>query len=255
MLLVIDTGNTTTAAGVYDGGELIAHWRLSSILRTHDELGSYFLSLIATKGLKPSDIHGAAFASVVPSLDFPMTEAIRQYFGVDPLQVNGLTDTGMKILCDNPREVGADRIVNAVAGREKYGMPLIVADYGTAITFDVVSPEGAYMGGAISPGLMSGISALFSKAAKLPQVALNIPASVIGRNTEQAIQSGILFGNAGLTDRIVDMIHDEPGMKGAKVIATGGHAGLMAKVSERIDVVDKWLTLEGLKMIFERVNG
>ena len=255
MLLVLDTGNTTTAAGVYDGGELIAHWRLSSILRTHDELGIYLLSLIATKGLKPSDIHGAAFASVVPSLDFPMTEAIRQYFGVDPLQVNGLTDTGMKILCDNPREVGADRIVNAVAGREKYGMPLIVADYGTAITFDVVSPEGAYMGGAIAPGLMSGISALFSKAAKLPQVALNIPASVIGRNTEQAIQSGILFGNAGLTDRIVDMIHDEPGMKGAKVIATGGHAGLMAKVSERIDVVDKWLTLEGLKMIFERVNG
>lgn len=255
MLLVIDTGNTTTAAGVYDGETLIAQWRLSSILRTHDELGSYFLSLIATKGLKPSDIHGVAFASVVPSLDFPITEAMRQYFGVDPLQVNGLTDTGMKILCDNPGEVGADRIVNAVAGRKKYGMPLIVADYGTAITFDVVSPEGAYMGGVIAPGLMSGISALFSKAAKLPQVALKIPESVIGRNTEHAIQSGILFGNAGLTDRIIDMIRDEPGMRGAKVVATGGHAGLMAEVSERIDAVDKWLTLEGLKMIFERVKA
>lgn len=254
MLLVIDTGNTTTAAGIYDGEELIAHWRLSSILRTYDELGVYLLELLSTKGIKPSDIHGAAFASVVPSLDFPMTEAIRQYFGVKPLQVNASVDTGMEILCRNPREVGADRIVNAVAGREKYGKPLIVADYGTAITFDVVSPEGAYIGGAIAPGLNSGISALFSKAAKLPQVALNIPESVIGRNTEEAIQSGIIFGNAGLTDRIIDMIHSEPGMNGAKVIATGGHAGFMAKVSERIDVVDKWLTLEGLKMIFEKVN-
>ena len=254
MLMVIDTGNTTTAAGVYDGEELIAHWRLSSTLRTSDEFGMDFISLLGTKGLKPSDITGVALASVVPSLDFPMTEAIKQYFGVTPLQVNGSTDTGMKILTDNPREVGADRIVNALAGREKYGMPLIVADYGTAITFDVVSPEGSYMGGAIAPGLTSSISALFSKAAKLPQVALNIPRSVIGRNTEQAIQSGILFGNAGLTDRIVDMIRSEPGMENAKVIATGGHAGLMAKVSERIDVVDKWLTLEGLKMIYERVN-
>lgn len=254
MLLVIDTGNTTTAAGIYDGEELIAHWRLSSILRTYDELGVYLLELLSTKGIKPSDIHGAAFASVVPSLDFPMTEAIRQYFGVNPLQVNASVDTGMNILCRNPREVGADRIVNAVAGREKYGKPLIVADYGTAITFDVVSPDGAYMGGAIAPGLNSGISALFSKAAKLPQVALNIPESVIGRNTEEAIQAGIIFGNAGLTDRIIDMIRAEPGLKGAKVIATGGHAGFMAKVSDRIDVVDKWLTLEGLKMIYEKVN-
>lgn len=255
MLLVIDTGNTTTAAGIYDGENLIAHWRLSSILRTYDELGVYLLELIATKGLKPSDISGAAFASVVPSLDFPMTEAIRRYFGVNPLQVNASIDIGMEILCRNPREVGADRIINAIAGREKYGMPLIVADYGTAITFDVVSPNGSYMGGAIAPGLNSGISALFSKAAKLPQVALNIPESVIGRSTEEAIQSGILFGNAGLTDRIVDMIRAESGMNAAKVIATGGNAGLMAKVSGRIDVVDKWLTLEGLKMIFEKVNG
>ena len=255
MLLVIDTGNTTTAAGIYDGEELIAHWRLSSTLRTHDELGVYLLNLISTKGLKPSDIHGAAFASVVPSLDIPIIEAIKKYFAVFPLQVNGMTDTGMNILCRNPREVGADRIVNALAGREKYGKPLIVADYGTAITFDVVSPAGEYMGGAIAPGLNSGISALFSKAAKLPQVALNIPESVIGRSTEEAIQSGILFGNAGLTDRIVDMIRAEPGMSSAKVVATGGHAGFMSRLSKRIDIVDKWLTLEGLKMIFERVNG
>ncbi|MBQ7221305.1 MAG: type III pantothenate kinase [Synergistaceae bacterium] len=255
MLLVIDTGNTTTVAGIYDGDELIAHWRLSSILHTSDELGIYFMNLLSSKGITSSQIHGAAFASVVPSLDFSMKEAIRQYFSVEPLQVNALTDTGMQVLTKNPREVGADRIVNAYAGREKYGSPLIVADYGTAITFDVVSSEGAYLGGVIAPGLQSGISALFSKAAKLPQVALNIPENVIGRSTDEAIQSGILFGNAGLTDRITDMIREQPGMSEAKVIATGGHAGLMKKVSRNIDVVDKWLTLEGLKMIHERVNG
>ena len=255
MLLVIDTGNTTTVAGIYDGDELIAHWRLSSILHTSDELGIYFLNLLSTKGIFPSQIHGAAFASVVPSLDFYMTGAIREYFGVNPLQVNALTDTGIRVLTKTPREVGADRIVNAVAGREKYGSPIIVADYGTAITFDVVSPEGDYLGGAIAPGLNSGISALFSKAAQLPQVALNIPESVIGRSTVEAIQSGILFGNAGLTDRIVEMIRAQPGMSSAKVVATGGHAGLMAKLSRTIDYVDKWLTLEGLKMIHERVNG
>ena len=254
MLLAIDIGNTTTVAGIYEGDELIAHWRLSSILHTSDELGVYLLTLLGTKHIDPSAIHGAAFASVVPSLDFSMKEAIRQYFNVTPLQVNALTDTGMPVLTRNPREVGADRIVNAFAGREKYGAPLIVADYGTAITFDVVSPDGAYLGGVIAPGLNSGISALFSKAAKLPQVALNIPENVIGRNTEEAIQSGILFGNAGLTDRIIEMIRAEDGMSAAKVIATGGHAGLMAKVSRNIDVVDKWLTLEGLKMIHERLN-
>lgn len=255
MLLVIDTGNTTTVAGIYDGDELIAHWRLSSILHTSDELGIYFLNLLSTKGISPSQIHGAAFASVVPSLDFYMTGAIREYFGVNPLQVNALTDTGIRVLTKTPREVGADRIVNAVAGRQKYGSPLIVADYGTAITFDVVSPEGDYLGGAIAPGLNSGISALFSKAAQLPQVALNVPESVIGRSTVEAIQSGILFGNAGLTDRIVEMIRAQPGMSSAKVVATGGHAGLMAKLSRTIDYVDKWLTLDGLKMIHERVNA
>ena len=252
MLLVLDIGNTTTVAGIYDGDELIAQWRLSSILHTSDELGVYLLTLLASRDIDPAEISGAAFASVVPSLDFSMTEAIKQYFNIEPLQVTALTNTGMEVRTKNPREVGADRIVNAFAGREKYGMPLIVADYGTAITFDVVSEDGAYLGGAIAPGLNSGISALFSKAAKLPQVALSIPENVIGRNTEEAIQSGILFGNAGLTDRIVNMIRAEHGLEKAKVVATGGHAGLIAKVSETIDYVDKWLTLEGLKIIANR---
>ena len=250
MLLVIDTGNTTTVAGIFDGDNLIAHWRLSSILHTADELGIYFLNLLAAKNIKPSEIKGAAFASVVPSLDFSMKEAIKNYFNVDPLQVNAKINTGMKILVKNPNEVGADRIVDAIAGREKYGAPIIVADYGTAITFDGVSAKGDYLGGPIAPGLQSGISALFSKAAKLPQVSLSIPENVIPHNTEEAIQAGILFGNAGLTDRIIDMMRENPELKNAKVIATGGHAALMKKVSKNIDYVDTWLTLEGLKIIF-----
>ena len=254
MLLVIDTGNTTIAAGVFDGDNLIAHWRLSSISRTYDELGVYLWELLATKNINPSSITGAAFASVVPSLDFAITEAIKQYFNVNPLQVNSETDTGLDLRVKNPSEIGADRIVNVFAGRYKYGSPLIVVDYGTAITFDCISHDGAYLGGVIAPGLVSGISALFSKAAKLPQVSLSIPERVIGLDTTENIQSGILYGNGGLTDRLVDLIRETDGMKDSKVVATGGHAGLMKKVSQRIQYVDKWLMLDGLKLIYERNN-
>ena len=254
MLLVMDIGNTTTVVGLFDGEELRAHWRLSSILHTPDELGVYLLGLLGTKGIDAGRVRGAAFASVVPSLDFSVREALRSLFGIEPLQVDASTDTGMEIRYGAPRELGADRIVTAVAGRAKHGAPLIVADYGTAMTFDVVSPDGAYLGGAIAPGLASGISALFSKAAKLPQVALARPRSVIGRDTSESIQSGILFGSAGLTDRIVEMIRSELGAE-AKVVATGGHAALMATVSQTIDLVDPWLMLDGLKLIYERARG
>lgn len=254
MLLVTDVGNTTTVVGVFDGEKLWAQWRLSSILHTPDELGVYLLNLLGMKGVNPKEIRGAAFASVVPSLDFSIRHALRDFFEVEPLQVDASVDTGMEIRYGVPRELGADRLVTAVAGRAKYGAPLIVADYGTAITFDVVSPDGAYLGGAIAPGLSSGITALFSKAAKLPQVALSRPPSVIGRTTNESIQSGILFGNAGLTDHIVGLIREELGAD-AKVVATGGHAELMAKVSRTIDHVEPWLMLEGLRLIYDRVRG
>ncbi len=254
MLLVMDVGNTTTVVGVFEGDELKAQWRLSSILHTSDELGVYLLTLLNTKGLSPNGIDGAAFASVVPSLDFSIREALRNFFSVEPLQVDASTDTGMEVRYAAPRELGADRLITAVAGRAKYGAPLIVADYGTAITFDAVSPDGAYLGGAIAPGLQSGISALFSKAAKLPQVGLSVPRAVIGRNTNESIQSGIVFGNAGLTDHIVGLLRADLGSD-AKVVATGGHAGLMARVSKTIDIVDPWLMLDGLKLIYRRVRG
>lgn len=254
MLLVMDVGNTTTVVGIFDGEALTAHWRLSSNLHTSDELGVYLMTLLGTKGVSPGEIDGAVFASVVPSLDLSVSEAIRNFLNVDPLKVDAFTDIGMEIRYAAPREVGADRIVNALGGVVKYGAPLIVVDYGTAITLDVVSKDGAYLGGVIAPGLVSGISALFGRTAKLPQVGVELPPSVIGRNTNESIQSGILFGNAGLTDRLVEMIRSELGLQ-ARVVATGGHAELMAGISRTIDRVDPWLTLDGLRLIYERNRG
>lgn len=251
MLLVMDAGNTTTVVGIFDGDRRVAHWRLSSILHTSDEFGVYLLTLLSTAGVGPSQIDSAILSSVVPPLDVPICEAIKTYMGVDCLRVDAFIDTGMEIRYAAPREVGADRIVNAVGGKYKYGAPLIVADYGTAITFDVVSPDGAYLGGVIAPGLVSGIEALFGRTAKLPQVGVELPPSVIGRNTNESIQSGILFGNAGLTDHLVERIRRELGVR-APVVATGGHAALMATLAESIDHVEPWLTLDGLRVIHER---
>ena len=251
MLLVMDAGNTTTVVGIFDKEKLISHWRLSSILHTSDEFGVYLLMLISTIGVKPEQIDSAVLSSVVPSLDVPICEAIKTYLYVDCLRVNAFVDIGMEIRYATPREVGADRIVNAVGGMHKYGAPLIVADYGTAITFDVVSIDGAYLGGVIAPGLVSGIEALFGRTAKLPQVGVELPPSVIGRNTNESIQAGILYGNAGLTDHLVEKIRDELGVK-ATVVATGGHAALMATIAKSIDHVDPWLTLDGLRIIHER---
>ena len=251
MLLVMDAGNTTTVVGVFDGEKLISHWRLSSILHTSDEFGVYLLTLLSTISLRPEQIDSAVLASVVPSLDVPIRDAIKSYFGVDCLVVNAFIDVGMEIRYGAPREVGADRIVNAVAGRFKYGAPLIVADYGTAITLDVVSSDGAYLGGVIAPGLITGIQALFGRTAKLPQVGIEMPPSVIGSNTSESVQAGVLYGNAGLTDCLVERIRGELGVK-AEVVATGGHAALMASLAKSIDHVDPWLTLDGLRIIYDR---
>lgn len=251
MLLVIDAGNTTTVVGIFDGDKLIAHWRLSSILHTADEFGVYLLTLFSTIAVKPGKIDSAILASVVPPLDLPICEALKTYLNVDCLRVDAFTNIGMEIRYAAPHEVGADRIVNAVGGRHKYGSPLIVVDYGTAITLDVVSADGAYLGGVIAPGLITGVQALFSRAAKMPQVGLELPPSIIGRNTNESAQSGILHGNAGLTNYLVAKISEELKEK-ATVVATGGHAELMATLAHSIDHVDPWLTLDGLRIIYER---
>jgi type III pantothenate kinase len=250
MLLVVDVGNTNIVVGLFEGDALVGHWRLSSSTYTSDEFGVYLLTLFSTMREAPR-IRGSIMASVVPPLDMPVCEAVKNYFRVDCIRVNAFLDLGMEIQYDAPHEVGADRIVNSVGGRHKYGAPLIIVDYGTAITFDVVSEGGAYLGGVIAPGLITGVQALFSRAAKMPQVSLELPPSVIGRNTNESTQTGILHGNAGLTEYLIEKIREELGVK-AKVVATGGHAELMASITRSIDHVDQWLTLDGLRLIYER---
>jgi type III pantothenate kinase len=251
LLLVIDVGNSNTVLGIYKGSKLICHWRLISKGRTADELGVYLINLLATVSIKPDDIKGAILASVVPPLDGVTREGVKNYLGIDCISVSCNLDLGIKIGYANPFEVGADRLVNAVAGIKKYGVPLIIVDFGTAITLDVISPGGVYLGGSIAPGLVSGMEALFGRTAKLPQVSLEIPSSVIGNNTIGSIQAGIMYGNAGLVDSLVARTWDTLEHKG-RVVATGGHASKISALAKSIDIVDPWITLDGLRMIFCR---
>ncbi|MCL1940586.1 MAG: type III pantothenate kinase [Synergistaceae bacterium] len=256
MLLVLDVGNSTTVIGVYDMKEkkLLRSWRMTSLRQTSDEIGLLLSNLMKSADLSPADIKSAVMSSVVPALDNLIAEAIVNYFGVECMKVSVELDLGIEVKYSAPKEVGADRLVNAVAAVSKYGTgtPIIVIDYGTAITFDVISKDGAYLGGVIYPGLMTSIEALFGKTAKLPQVALEAPSAVIGQSTIEAIQSGVIYGNAGMTDRIVSMVKDELGAKECKVIATGGHAELMSRHAKTIQQVDDHLTLDGLRIVYER---
>ena len=251
MLLVLDAGNTNTVVGIYEKQELIGHWRLTSSNRTVDEAGLLLLSLLNTHGINRVAIGGAILSSVVPALDEVWRRAIEIYLGKECLRVSSHIKLEMPIEVDAPAEVGADRLVNAVAAMDKYGYPLIAVDLGTAITLDVVSKEGAYLGGVIAPGLAVSMETLFSRTAKLPQIALEVPDRVIGKNTREAIQSGILYGYAGLIDSLVERIFTEMEMR-CPVIATGGHAQVMSLLSQTITNVEPWLTLEGLRLLYER---
>jgi len=254
MLLVVDVGNTNTVLGIYRGKRLAHHWRLTSGNRTSDELGLALLNLLSAAGLTREDISGAVVSSVVPPMDLPLKEAIGLYLDKEALFVSSSLDLGMEIRYKAPHEVGADRLVNAVAGVEVYGAPLVIVDFGTAITLDVVSPDKAYLGGTISPGMALSMEALFGKTSKLPKVALEAPESVIGKTTMESIQAGIMYGTAGMIDSLVRRIWNETGQR-TKVVATGGQAQSVAPYSETIDAVDPWLTLEGLRLIHERNRG
>lgn len=254
MILAIDVGNTTTVVGLFKEKELRRHWRLVSERKTSDEVGILLLNLLSLSSVGISELEGAALSSVVPSLDGVISEAVENYLNIPCLKVSSDMDLGIEIAYKNRWEVGADRLVNSIAGIHRHGSPLVVVDFGTAITLDVISPEGAYLGGTISPGLVTGMDALFGKTSKLPQVALEAPDKVIGESTISAIQSGIVYGNAGAVDALVRRIWNQLGVS-SPVVATGGHAATVAKVSETITAVDPWLTLEGLRLIYSRLGG
>ncbi|MCL0057537.1 type III pantothenate kinase [Dehalococcoidales bacterium] len=250
MLLAIDIGNTDTTLGVFDGEKLHATWHMAtSIHRMADEYAALLLNLLHHQGLDAADIKEVALCSVVPPLIATFNQLFQQYFHLSPLVVAAGVKTGVSIRLDNPGEVGADRIVNAAAAHHLYGGPIIITDLGTATTFDTISREGNYLGGAIAPGIVTAAEALFTQAAMLPRVELTRPKQAIGTNTIAAMQSGIIFGYVGLIEGMVTRIQQELGEK-AKVVATGGYAELIAKETAVINIVNPNLTLIGLRLIY-----
>lgn len=251
MLLAIDVGNTNIVLGVFHGETLRATWRVATdVHRMPDEYGVFLLNLLPRQGLVPGDITEAVLSSVVPPMDSVFEELCQRYFGTRPLVVGPGIRTGVRICTDNPREVGADRVVNAAAAHHLYGGPLIVIDFGTATTLDAVSAEGDYLGGAIAPGIQVATEALVQRASKLPKIDMVRPKHAIGRNTVSAMQSGIVFGYVGLLEGIVSRIRQELGGV-AKVIATGGLVEVIAPETSCIETVEPNLTLIGLQLIYE----
>jgi len=254
-LVAIDVGNTTTAVGVFVGEDLAAHVRLSTDPdRTTDEYGAILTSLLERSGLSAPGAKGLIISSVVPPLQATYARLSKQYFGCDPIFVEPGIRTGISIRSDNPSEVGADRIVNAVAARESYGTPVIVVDFGTALTFDIVNTAGEYVGGIIAPGIGIASEALFAQASRLYRVDIKAPSEVVGRTTVGAMQSGLYYGWMGLVDVILERLFDEfPEID--TVVGTGGQAQWIAEGSKHLRQIDPNLTLQGLRLIYELNRG
>ncbi|HHW23205.1 MAG TPA: type III pantothenate kinase [Clostridiaceae bacterium] len=252
MLLAIDVGNTYSAIGVYDNDALIGNWRISTAReRTSDETGMFLMSVLGHAGIRPEDIKAVIMCSVVPPAMHSIVNAIKKYFSINPILVEPGIKTGINIKYENPREVGPDKIVNAVGALRLYGGPVIIVDFGTATTFCAVNHKGDYLGGIICPGIKISAEALFEKASMLPRIEIAKPKHIIGRTTVSSMQSGIFYGFVGQVDYIVRLMKKEMALQGTKVIATGGMANLIASASEEIDEVNTLLTLEGLKTIYQ----
>ena len=251
MLLVVDIGNTSITLGLYKVDRLDAHWRLASDSdRTPDEYGLLLVQLLERADARPDEVNDIAIASVVPPLTGTMERACLDYLGASPLIVDAGTRTGMRIRYEDPKQVGADRVVNAAAVRRFYKGPACIIDFGTATIFDALSDEGDYLGGAIAPGIGIASDALFQRTAKLPKVEILRPPSAIGRNTVQSLQSGLLYGYVGLVDGMVNRFRAELGPK-MKTIGTGALVELIARETKSIDIVEPWLALQGLKVVFD----
>jgi type III pantothenate kinase len=252
MILVMDVGNTNIVLGVYEGDDLKYHWRVgTSRKKSEDEYGMFISNLLTHVGLGFNDIDGIILSSVVPPLMFPLEKMCEKYFNLKPLIIGPGIKTGLNIKTENPREVGADRIVNAVAALNEYDSPLIIVDFGTATTYCYIDKNKNYLGGAISPGISISTEALYTHAAKLPRIEITKPAHVVGKNTVSAMQAGIFYGYVGQVEGIVkrmkEQAEEEP-----LVIATGGLAHLIGEESPIIDVVDPFLTLKGLQLIYHK---
>jgi type III pantothenate kinase len=252
MLLALDIGNTHIHLGAFRDAELLVRGDIANDReRTADELGLLLTQLLGARGVARGELHGAAIASVVPMVTETVVSAVRGWFGLEPFVLGPGADTGIAVRYEDPREVGADRIANAVGGYAKYGGPLIVVDFGTATTFDAVTADGAYLGGAIAPGLRISIEALSQRAARLPRIELRRPRAAIGTNTAASMQAGIIFGYAGLVAELIGRISRELGGSPA-VVATGGLAELIVRETGTVPIVDQHLTLEGLRLLWER---
>jgi type III pantothenate kinase len=252
VLLAVDVGNTETVLGVFRDDELAWHWRLATVPeRTADELALLFGGFLERQGLSfDRQVTGVVISSVVPTATQSLREMVRGYFHFAPVVVEPGVRTGVPVLTDNPKEVGADRIVNGLAAFTKYGGPAIVVDFGTATTFDAISERGEYLGGAIAPGIQISARALYERAARLPRIELASPRSVVGKNTVESLQSGIVFGYSAMVDGMVERMAKELGTP--SVIATGGLATIVIDECQTIDHHDPWLTLEGLRLVFEK---